>query len=65
VDNQLKVDRINRAKHGEKKKVKICVNLVNPVQKAFSFFPSSSLLYKQISSIIEHRGYDSSEAATS
>ena len=31
VNNQLKVDRIYRDKHGEKKKIKICVNLVNPV----------------------------------
>ena len=29
--NQLKVDRIYRDKHGEKKKIKICVNPVNPV----------------------------------
>jgi hypothetical protein len=33
INNQLKVDRIYRDKHGEKKKIKICVNLVNPVQK--------------------------------
>jgi len=46
-----------------KKKIKICVNPVNPVQKAFSTF--FSLLDTETAFIIEHRGYDSSEAATS
>ena len=32
-NNQLKVDRIYRDRYGEKKKIKIGVNLVNLVQK--------------------------------
>jgi len=54
---------VNRDKHGEKKKIKISVNLVNPVQK--DIFSVLSLLKSQSASIIEVRGYDSSEAATS
>ena len=42
-----------------KKKMNICVNLVNPVQKVFS-----SLLEKATAPIIENSEYDNSEAAT-
>ena len=37
INNQLKVDRIFRDKHGEKKKIIICVSPVNHVQKDISF----------------------------
>jgi len=58
--NQLKADRINWDKHGEKKKIEIFVNPVNPVQKDISYLPKS-----QTASIIKNRGFDSFEVATS
>jgi len=57
---KIYLDTIYRDNYGEKKKMKIRINPVNPVQKDFS-----SLLNTETASIIKHSGYDSSEAATS